>query len=195
MKNMITGHVLAALILTIALPIPVTTAQTSSFKQGFSPLNPAPIGMQLETVIECGFGYRPHEKYNVKVTLLEAVRGDKAWQRIKAVSASNQPPQRGFEYILARIKFEYSARGAPGDCIHELRSEEFTAFSGKGIEYENPLVVPPQPELNAKLRSGESFEGWLVFQTSPSEDTALLRFMASVGRAVEQGGQIWFRLY
>jgi hypothetical protein len=192
---MITGHVLAALILTIALPIPVTTAQTSSFKQGFSPLNPAPIGMQLETVIECGFGYRPHEKYNVKVTLLEAVRGDKAWQRIKAVSASNQPPQRGFEYILARIKFEYSARGAPGDCIHELRSEEFTAFSGKGIEYENPLVVPPQPELNAKLRSGESFEGWLVFQTSPSEDTALLRFMASVGRAVEQGGQIWFRLY
>jgi hypothetical protein len=195
LKNMITGHVLAALILTIALPIPVTTAQTSSFKQGFSPLNPAPIGMQLETVIECGFGYRPHEKYNVKVTLLEAVRGDKAWQRIKAVSASNQPPQRGFEYILARIKFEYSARGAPGDCIHELRSEEFTAFSGKGIEYENPLVVPPQPELNAKLRSGESFEGWLVFQTSPSEDTALLRFMASVGRAVEQGGQIWFRLY
>ena len=88
-----------------------------------------------------------------------------------------------------------NARGAPGDCIHELRSEEFTAFSGKGIEYENPLVVPPQPELNAKLRSGESFEGWLVFQTSPSEDTALLRFMASVGRAVEQGGQIWFRLY
>jgi hypothetical protein len=192
---MITGHIFAALTLTIALPIPVTTAQTSSFKQGFSPLNPAPIGMQLETVIECGFGYRPHEKYNVKVTLLEAVRGDKAWQRIKAVSASNQPPQRGFEYILARIKFEYSARGAPGDCIHELRSEEFTAFSGKGIEYENPLVVPPQPELNAKLRSGESFEGWLVFQTSPSEDTALLRFMASVGRAVEQGGQIWFRLY
>lgn len=195
MNKMITGHAFAAIILIIALPMPVTTAQTSSYKPGFSPLNPAPIGMQLETVIECGFGYRPHEKYNVKVTLLEAVRGDKAWQRIKAVSSSNQPPQRGFEYILARIKFEYSARGAPGDCIHELRPEEFTAFSGEGIEYENPLVVSPQPELNAKLRSGESFEGWLVFQTSAGEDRELLRFMASVGRAVEQGGQIWFRLY
>ena len=195
MKRIITVCAFAALMLAIAGRAPATRAQTSTGKLGFSPFSPAPVGIRLETVIECGFGYSPHEKYDAKVTLLEVVRGDKAWERIKAASASNKPPQAGFEYILARIKFEYFARGAPGDCVHELRREEFTAFSGEGKEYEDPSIVPPKPELNAKLRPGDSLEGWLAFQAQQGESKALLRFVASVGRAVEQGGQIWFRLY
>ena len=178
-----------------ALAVRMPPARSQLRGTGFSPLNPAQVGARLETVIECGFGYSPHEKYDVKVTLLEVVRGDKALERIKAASASNQPPNAGFEYILAHIKFEFFAKGAPGDCVHELRREEFTAFSADGQQYEAAMVTPPKPELSAKLRSGDSFEGWLAFQALQGGNKALLRFVASVGSAVEQGGQVWFQLY
>jgi hypothetical protein len=162
---------------------------------GYSPLSPAQVGTRLEAVIECGFGYRPHEKYDVKLTLLEVLRGDRALERIKAASASNKPPNAGLEYILVHIRFEFYAKGAPGDCVHELRGEEFTAFSADGQQYEAAMITPPQPGLSAKLHSGDSFDGWLAFQAPQGGNKALLRFVASVGSAVEQGGQVWFQLY
>ncbi len=175
-------------------PLPMS-AQTSTRAKGFSPFSPAPVGLQLESIIECGFGYRPHEKYDIKITLLEVLRGNKAWELIKSASAASKPPKDNYEYILARIKFDYYARGAPGDCVHELRQEEFTAFSAGGKQYEAASSVPPKPELTGKLSSGDSLEGWLVLEVEQSESKPLLRFVASVGRAVEQGGQVWFQLY
>ena len=181
--------------LLAALGVWIPAARAQSRGTGFSPLHPAQVGTRLETVIECGFGYSPHEKYDVKVTLLEALRGDKALGRIKAANASNQSPKAGFEYVLARVKFEFFAKGAPGNCVHELRREEFAAFSADGQEYEAAMIAPPQPGLPAKLKSGDSFEGWLAFQAPQGGNKALLRFVASVGSAVEQGGQVWFQLY
>ncbi len=181
------------MLAALAASMPAMRAQSRG--PGFSPLNPAQAGTRLGTVIECGFGYSPHEKYDVNVTLLEVLRGDKASERIKAASASNQPPKAGFEYILARVKFEFFAKGAPGNCVHELRREEFAAFSADGQEYEAAMIAPPQPGLSAKLNSGDSFEGWIAFQAPQGGNKALLRFVASVGSAVEQGGQVWFQLY
>ncbi len=178
-----------------ALAASMPAARAQSRGAGFSPLNPAQVGTRLGTVIECGFGYSPHEKYDVKVTLLEVLRGDRAWDRIKAASASNQSPKAGFEYVLARVKFEFFAKGAPGNCVHELRQEEFAAFSADGQEYEGAVIAPPEPGLSAKLNSGDSFEGWLAFQAPLGGNKALLRFVARVGSGVEQGGQVWFQLY
>ena len=78
------------MLTALAASMPVARAQSRG--AGYSPLNPAQVGTRLETVIECGFGYSPHEKYDVKVTLLEVLRGDKASERIEAASASNQSP-------------------------------------------------------------------------------------------------------
>ncbi len=181
--------------LLAALTAWIPAARAQSRGTGYSPLNPAQVGNRLETVIECGFGYSPHEKYDVKVTLLEALRGEKAWERIKAAGTSNQSPKAGFEYVLARVKFEFFAKGAPGNCVHELRPEEFSAFSADGQEYEGAAVAPPGPGLSAKLNSGDSCEGWLVFQAPLGGNKALLRFVARVGSGVEQGGQVWFQLY
>ena len=83
------------MLAALAASMPVARAQSQG--AGFSPLKPAQVGTRLGTVIECGFGYSPHEKYDVKVTLLEVLRGDKASERIKAASASIQPPKAGFE--------------------------------------------------------------------------------------------------
>jgi hypothetical protein len=110
------------MLAALAASMPAMRAQSRG--PGFSPLNPAQVGTRLETVIECGFGYSPHEKYDVKVTLLEVLRRDKASERIKAASASNQPPKAG-SVCLARVKLGVFAKA---ELCHELRQEEFAAF-------------------------------------------------------------------
>jgi hypothetical protein len=188
-SGIILGCILACLVLTAAVGVKTATAQ------GQSPSSPAPVRTPIMTAIECGEGYTSFELYDMKINLLEIVRGAKAWDLIKEASASNKPPKVGFEYILARIRFEFSSRGSPQECIHELRREEFTALSADGKEYETPSVVPPKPELSGSLRSGHSLEGWIVFSVAKDDSKPLMAFDPASGGAMSRGKVIWFQLY
>ena len=187
--RVIIGFILACLVLTMAVCVKTATAQ------GQSPSNPAPVRMPIMTAIECGEGYTSFELYDMRINLLEIVRGEKAWDLIKQTSASNKPPKVGCEYILARIRFEFSSRGSPQECIHQLRPEEFTALSADGKEYETPSVVPPKPELSGRLRSGHSLEGWVVFLVAKDDSKPLMAFDPASGGAMSRGKVIWFQLY
>ena len=85
----------------------------------------------------------------MKITLLEVVRGEEAWKRIKEASPSNKAAETGFEYVLARLKFEYYARGTPGLCIHHLSPQQFSSVSLEGQDYQIAQVVLPKPELRS----------------------------------------------
>jgi hypothetical protein len=188
MRRKTIGCFLAALMLTIS-------AWAQAPTPGSSPFSPASVRVPVVSIIECGEGYTSHELYDAKITLLEVVRGEKAWERIKAASMSNERPNVGFEYILARIRFEYSARGLPGNCGHELKGNEFTALSVSGKKYETPSVVVPKPELSGRLHSGDSLEGWLLFLVAQDDSKPLMAFTADPTGAVQHGGNIWFQLY
>ena len=162
---------------------------------GSSPLSPAPIGMVTSGIVECGQGYTSHELYDMKITLLEAYRGEEAWKRLKEASPSNKPLASGKEYIIARVRFEYHARGTPGLCVHQLVPEQFTAFSTEGIDYSNPVVVPPNPGMNKAIKSGESLEGWVAFAVAQQDKSPLMSYSADIGGAVVHGGAKWFKLY
>jgi hypothetical protein len=161
---------------------------------GSSPGNPAPAGAMLSGIVECGEGYTSHELYDMKITLAEVVRGEEAWKRVKDASTTNKPADTGFEYALARIKFEYYARGIPGTCIHPLSPDQFTAYSSSGEDYKNPSVVMPKPELRKGLKSGDMFEGWVVFQIPKLDKAPLMSYSADSGGAVTHGGEKWFLL-
>jgi hypothetical protein len=177
------------LILFIAAS-PIAFAQT----QGSSPSDPAPAGITVSGIIECGEGYTSHELYDIKITLLEVIRGEQAWKRIQASASSNKPAGPGTEYLLARIRYEYFARGVPGTCSHPLAPEEFTAYSKNGEDYKAVSVAPPKPELRKGLKSGESLDGWIVFAVSKEDKAPLLLYSADSGGAVEHGGGKWFLL-
>ena len=161
---------------------------------GSSPTSPALAGTTIADIVECGEGYTSHELYDMKITLLEVIRGEEAWKRIKGASASNKPAVPGSEYVLARIRFEYKARGVPGLCIHPLSPNDFTAYSANGEDYKPASVVPPKPELQKGLKSGESFEGWLVFMVAQQDKAPLMSYSAGTGGAVQHGGDKWFSL-
>jgi hypothetical protein len=161
---------------------------------GSSPGNAAPAGTLLTGIVECGEGYTSHELYDMKIKLVEVVRGEEAWKRLKEASPANKPAEPGFDYVLARISFEYYARGNPGTCIHPLSPDQFTAYSVAGEDYRNPAVVAPRPELRKGLKSGDTFEGWVAFQIPKQDKAPLMSYSAGSGGAVTHGGEKWFLL-
>ncbi len=176
--------------MVIAAGLPAAWTQSP----GSSPSAPAPMGTTVVGIVECGQGYTSHELYDMKITLLEVIRGETAWKRIQEAGASNRPAASGTEYILARVKFEYYARGAPGLCIHKLLPDQFTAYTANGEDYRVASVVPPMPELRKELKSGESADGWLVFAVAKEDKAPLMHYSADAGGAVQHGGGKWFLL-
>lgn len=187
-SKIILGYILACLL---SMAVCVTTATA----QGHSPSSPALLGMPVVTMIECGEGYTSHELFDMKITLLEIVRGAKAWDLIKQASVSNKRPKIGFEYLLARIRLEFSSRGSPQVCSHDLRREQMTALSADGKEYETPPIVPPKPGLIGILHSGKSLEGWIAFLVLQGDSKALMAFDPSSGGGMSRGRVVWFQLY
>jgi hypothetical protein len=161
---------------------------------GSSPQSPASAGIALTGIVECGQGYTSHELYDMKITLVEAIRGEEAWKRLKEASPSNKAAQQGFEYVLARVKFEYYARGTPGLCVHQLDPKQFIACSSDGSEYEFVDAVPPKPEMRKAMRSGETIEGWIAFAVSQKDKAPLMTYSADQGGAIQHGGAKWFLL-
>jgi hypothetical protein len=145
-----------------------------------------PIGTTASAIVELGDMYRSPETYDVRITVLEVRRGEKSADLIKKASLSNAPARNGLEYVLARIRFEYSARGAPGDKMWSLGGKQFHAFSGDGKPYKIPLIVLPEPELAGMLRSGDSRQGWIVFEVAKQDKKPLMIF---------DPGNVWFQLY
>jgi hypothetical protein len=188
------GGVRAGLPLILGILILAGPASAPGQGLGSSPSLAAPAGTTLTDIVECGEGYTSHELYDMKISLLEVIRGEEAWKRLREASASNKPADPGSEYVLARVRFVYKARGLPGLCVHPLLPEQFTAYSAGGEDYKPTAVVPPKPELRKDLKSGESFEGWIVFMVDQQDKAPLMSYSAGTGGAVEHGGDKWFVL-
>jgi len=181
-------------LITIAIIMTVLLPSASAQSPGSSPSSPVPVGVTLDAIIECGEGYTSHELYDARITMTETVRGEQAWKRLQETVQTNPPAEDGFEYVLARVRYEYMARGLPGTCIHSLSPEHFTAYSAAGEGYPRSAATPPPPELRKKLKSGESFEGWLVFSVAQKDNAPLVYYSIDEGGGTQHGGGKWFVL-
>jgi hypothetical protein len=179
------GITFLALVLLCAAPV---------HAQGDSPSRAAPPGKTVSGIIECGTTYNSHELYNVRVTLQEIIRGDAVLAQLP--TTGNIPvPAADTDYLLARVSFNYKARGRPGNCIHQLRPAQFKALSDAGVKYDSAELTLPDPALGGAIKSGETLEGWLAFQVPKGDTTPLLSFSVDETGGVSHGGNLWFRLY
>jgi hypothetical protein len=156
--------------------------------------------MTIKTTIERGEAYAAPEIYNVEITLLEIVRGDEAWERIKAQGSLSEPPKVGFEFALVHIGFGYFRRGrGSGGEVYRLTKGQFAAVSQDGkTEYEIPAFLPqPQPQLiGSTISPGESHDGWIILQVPEDNKRPLLIFKRQNIEGVHGiWGHIWFQLY
>jgi len=193
----VAGARFLALVVTLALLLsPVSTSRARGAQSHAGAISAHPVGVPVSTIIEFGEQYLGSEQYDAKITVLEVVRGEKAWAMVKQASASNPAPKQGFDYVLARVRFEFAARTSLDHYSYNLDPSQFTATERDGREFAAaPLVAPPAPVLKGKLKSGESLEGWLVFLVPQKVSQPLMVFHEDVGDVSHVGGGTWFELF
>ena len=155
-----------------------------------------PIGGSVKTQTNCSKRAGGIEVYDATITLLEVIRGSKAWELIKKADSSNKKPDIEYEYLLARVSYKMKARGAPGDKTFDLDTPlQFTAFSSEFEEYETPGIVIPEPVLRRTVSADQYAEGWIVLTVKKEDERPLLMFDPSSGGAWSRGKISFFKLY
>jgi len=166
------------------------SAQLPSIPQvgglGTSRSNPQDIGVTMN----CLYKDWLDEYYYCDITVLEIKRGNSAWILIEEANMFNDPPEKGYEYILVKIKFYYT-QGPTIDTSWDVSEFDFDAISSDGFVYDSPYVVSPSPVFDAELYPGASLTGWASFQVEKTDTKPVL----SWGRDYEGHGGIWFKIY
>jgi len=170
-------------------PTPTTTPTTPL---GYSRSNPA--GMNYPLSVWCGStgsvsSYGGND-YHVRITLTDLIRGSQAWQLIYDANMFNDPPEPGFEYILAKVQFEYLAGPTP-DTTFDVSPVWFDAISSTGQEYDFVSTVLPDPSIRTSLYPGASHEGWTAFHVAIDDANPLM----TIGRYYDGTGGLWWKLY
>jgi len=153
------------------------------------PVDPTPLGVPLVTAVQIGDGYgNLDQPFDVKITVLKVIRGQQAWALIRDAGQSNQPPKVGFEYLLARIRFEYRAKNGN----YTASMDSFLATSADGKEYETPSVKLPEPAFGGRLYPEDALEGWLAFLVARGDRRPLMTFSQT---GIQGPGRVWFKLH
>lgn len=180
---------LASVLALLLFPISALLAQGNAYN------HPAAQGEPVNSVVQ--IGPMNTSNYDVVITLLETLRGKQALQRLQTADAAIKSPMKGFEFLLARIRFELQGRAPSDQGTFVLGSSPFqwVANSAEFRQYDSTSATPPNPVLQGPVRAGETAEGWLVFQVEQGESKPVLTFDPSSGGATGRGNILFFQLY
>jgi hypothetical protein len=190
MKNRLALFTVALLGLMVAASFQPVMAQDNT------PTNPAAIKTPVRSMIELGSVYT--NIYDITITVLETVRGNAAMERLKAENPGVKAPADGFEYVLARVKFDFKGRYVSDNLPFDLGDEplQWVALSGADLtEYSRASVTVPKPALVGRIKPGSSMEGWVAFDVLQKDIKPVMVFDPDTGGATGRGKTLFFKLY
>jgi hypothetical protein len=188
MKNTFTIILVVLLVCTAASLHPAVA-------QDNSPTDPAAVNARVRSMIELGSVYT--NIYDIAITVLQTVRGKDAMDRLKAANSGNPAPPEGFEYVLARVKFELKGRYVSDNLPFTLGNEplQWVALSSDLTEYPRVSATVPTPALAGVVKPGESLEGWVAFAVERKDSKPIMVFDPDAGGATGRGRTLFFKLY
>lgn len=177
------------LLFLMSLGAPAAMAHGTAYN------DPADKGDPVKSVVQ--IGPMNTSNYDVTITLVETVRGKDAMQRLRTADAAVKPPKKGFEYLLARVRFQLQGRAVSDHGAFVLGSSPFQwlANSADFRQYDSAQATLPKPVLQGPVRAGETKEGWLGFEVEQGEKKPILTFDPSSGGATGRGNILFFNLY
>lgn len=154
-------------------------------------------GKPLHVILELGEQYESgDELYDAKITVVKVLRGAPAEALVKSASASNPTPPKGYEYVAARVRIEFSARVTPANFDYAVDPSQFSSIAPDGSTYPAAkLAEQPAPALRGTLHSADSTEGWVVLLVPRGDRTPLMLFVPNTGTTSHTGDSWVFRLY
>jgi len=189
MRNKIAVLTLVLIVLTVAASLRPALAQDNSSTK------PAAIGSPVRSMVELGSVFS--NIYDISITVLETVRGTEAMNRLKAASPSNGMPAEGFEYVLARVKFEFKGRAVSDNLSFDLGNAplQWVALSSDLTEYPRVSLSVPKPALAGMVKPGQTVEGWVAFAVDRRDSKPVMVFDPDTGGATGRGRTLFFKLY
>ncbi len=165
----------------------VEVGTTSTGKAPYSRSNPAPINITQTYTKESEY---LDDDYSVNITIKEVIRGNEAYQKIKAANKYNEPADDGYEYVLIKVAVSINSVEGDGAVDASLMDYKFATFSSTNEEMPDESVVEPAPALEGKLYAGANNEGWIVRQVRIDDANPKLAY------GLDYNGQngIWFGL-
>jgi hypothetical protein len=136
--------------------------------------------------------------YDTTITLLEKIRGQEALNLLKTADPAVKAPAEGFEYVLARIKFELKGRAVSDKLNFDLGRDplQWVALRGKDMtDYDRVSVTVPKPALGGIVKSGQAIEGWVAFAVDKNDSKPVMVFDPDTGGATGRGKTLFFKLY
>jgi hypothetical protein len=164
--------------------------------------NPAKIGTAVKARMDRSESYLPEPDsiYQVELTILKTIRGEKAIEQIKMQRITDKLPEKGFEYILVNCILGYYQRGkGTGTMKYNIVTEQFAAVSANGEKiYDTPNVInQPQPQLiGYSLKPNETRNGWILLEIPKNENKPLLIFKRENVNTLVFGlfNYMWFQI-
>ena len=177
------------ILLCLTLSPGIVLAQYNSSK------NPASVGSPVRSMVELGSVYS--SIYDITITVLETVRGKEAMKLLEKADSKNPAPPKGFEYILARVRFEMKARAVSDKLTFDLGDSplQWTALASDLTEYPRVSVTVPAPSLKGRLKPGASMEGWVAFAVETGDAKPVMVFSPDSGGATGRGKTLFFKLF
>lgn len=139
-------------------------AETHTKEPRGSYSNPASVG---EVVVVRTFS----GTFEIAVT--DFVKGEEAYQIVKAGNMFNPKPGDGYGYLLVKVRFRYES----GKTSHYVSPYNFKAYSN-GAGYSPAFVIFPDnyPEFkDVNLMPGGEIEGWIAFIV-PEDKNVLIAY-------------------
>jgi hypothetical protein len=107
------------------------------------------------------------------VEALEFLRGEQAWERLRAANMFNEPPPEGQAYVLLKLAVKSATLG-----LEEYHLQLFMT-GDEGLVYRGFPATPPKPRLEYDFRPTEKKTGWRAFLIREGESNLLLGFRSS----------------
>lgn len=157
---------------------------------GFSMTAPASIAETIaftERANDTGQGYAD---YSARLTLLEVLRGNAAYDKIKQSYPYNLINiQQDREFMVARFKYELSDVSA-GGVSRLVNRDSFKIFrDGKFDAEDNRYIIGATPDFYGRVTRGGYVDGWIAFTVPKDASWPLIVYKGS-----EKGSDgIWFK--
>ncbi|MED4399983.1 hypothetical protein ABET41_10455 [Metabacillus fastidiosus] len=121
------------------------------------------------------------------LTVVEVIRGDAAYQKLKSMNEFNEPAPEGYEWALAKTKVKFVESETEDLPFHIDGVMNFTMVSESGDIYSGDIVGTAEPDFSFEMYVGNEKEGYIPGLVKVGEKVQL-RYEETLG------GQVFFNL-
>ena len=122
------------------------------------------------------------ESFPIKfdLTVLEVIRGEDAYQKLKSMNEFNEPAPEGYEWLLAKTKVKFTESATEDLSFHIDGIMNFEMVSKNGDIYSGDIIGTTEPEFSYEMYVGNEKEGYISGLVKTGEK-AQLRYEEMLG--------------